>query len=108
MTTANITIGTGATLHGFSDCHAYEVISKTPCTLTVRTMSATLSPEWKPAFTPGGFGAHCTNQASQQWILASDTEGAVDTIRLCKSGHWQGKHGRYSVGIAREFHDYNF
>ena len=65
----------------------------------VRAMSAERHPDWKPEFVSGGFTAHCTNNNSQRkaWIIKSDPEGQVMTVRLQKNGSWKSAMGRHSL-----------
>ena len=103
----DVVIGTTATHHGYSDSTPFEVIAKTAKTVTVREMSAIDDGTFKPVFHVGGFSANCSNQSEQSYIMESDEQGATDVLRFTKKG-WMGKFGKYSIGFARKFHDYNF
>ncbi len=100
-------------LHGYSDIDPYEIIKITPSgkTMHVRAMSAERHPDWKPEFVSGGFTAHCTNNNSQRkaWIIKSDPEGQVMTVRLQKDGSWKSAMGRHALSTdAVKKYDYNF
>ena len=99
-----VEIGMGATRHGFTDLDPNEVIAKTPCTVTVRAMTATRVTA--PTVSPGGFAGHAENH-EQKWDIASNPEGVTTTLRLGKQG-WKGAGCRFSIGEARKFYDYNF
>lgn len=106
-TVEQVKIGMGATHCGYSDKTPFEVIAKTRCTVTVREMSAAFAPEFTPEYSVGEFGAGCTNQADQKWVLKSDGNGLQDVLRLTKRG-WHGQRGLYVIGRAVKFLDYNF
>lgn len=106
-----IVIGTGATFIGWSDRAAYHVvaISASRRTLTLARATAKLDPTWKPIVAPGGFVGHCLNNNEQRWLIEENPNGDRVTVRLHKNGQWRAANGnRYSIGEAREFHDYNF
>ncbi len=104
----NVQIGDGATVCYWSDRHAGTVIRKTARTITIRQDKATLSPNWKPEFIPGGFAAHCVNQNEQEWLYEPDEDGRIYVA------YWSEKKvGYYSEGLRvisgrHEFYDYNF
>lgn len=104
----NVEVGDGMTLCLWSDRHAYTVIKKTKTTVTLRRCKATLNPNWKPEWIPGGFAAHCTNQNEQTYTYEEDPQGEVITA------HWsEKKSGYYHKGChvipgRHEFYDYNF
>lgn len=104
----NAKVGDGVTVNLWSDRHAYTIIKRTPKSLTLRRCKATLAPEFKPEFVPGGFCAHCTNQDDQEYIYEEDENGQIE------KAYWsERKHGFYvggcmSVSAGRhEFYDYN-
>lgn len=106
-----IVIGTGATFIGWSDRAAYHVvaISASRRTLTLARATARLDPTWKPIVAPGGFVGHCLNNNEQRWLIEENPNGDRVTVRLHKNGQWREANGnRYTIGEAREFHDYNF
>ena len=104
----NVQIGDGVTICLWSDRHACTVIRKTAKTLVIRQDKATLSPDWKPEFIPGGFSAHCVNQGKQTWTYEPDEKGSIYVA------YWsEKKAGYYSKGLhvipgRHEFYDYNF
>lgn len=105
-----IKYGTGVTQFGYTDCYPWEVIKViSEQTLEIRAMRAELDPSWKPNITPGGFAGHCLNNQEQRWNLFSDPNGRVIRIRKKKDrDEWGYKGGRFKVGKAQKFHDYNF
>lgn len=106
-----IEVGDGVTYQLYTDSYACTVIKRTPKTITIQRDKATLSPDFKPKFIPGGFSAHCTNNEEQSYTYERDPNG---DIYVC---HWSEKEGRFRSGsdgsfkIRRgrhEFYDYNF
>lgn len=106
-----IEVGDGVTYHLWSDSYACTVIARTKKTLTIQRDKATLDPNFKPEWIPGGFSAICTNCEDQSWTYERDPNG---TVYVC---HWSEKKGRYqsgedgSIRISRgrhEYYDYNF
>ncbi len=109
LTPATIQIGDGVTVHLWTDSHAATVIKKTAMTVTVRQDKATLDPNFKPEWIPGGFAAHCINQGDQTYTYEEDPDGKIYTFR------WSRKYGSYGTPGnlqltkgRREFYDYNF
>ena len=106
-----IEVGDGVTYKLYTDSYACTVIKRTPNTITIQRDKATLSPDFKPKFIPGGFSAHCTNNDEQSYTYERDPNGE---IYVC---HWSEKEGRFRSGAngsfkiyrgRREFYDYNF
>lgn len=81
LTPANIRVGDGVTVNLWSDRYAATVIKVTKSTVTVRRDKATLDPNFKPEWIPGGFAGHCINQDEQKYSYAPDENGAVYTFR---------------------------
>jgi hypothetical protein len=103
-----------ATLHLYSDAHAYEIIEeKSDTTIIVRQMKATIKPEamaaLRKSFVAGGFMGH-TDNSLQEWDYEIDETQPLETIRKHKDGKWYGYGGsRFTIEAQpREFHDYNF
>ena len=103
-----------ATLHLYSDSHAYEIIEeKSDTTIIVRQMKATIKPEamvaLRKSFVAGGFMGH-TDNSLQEWDYESDESYGLETIRKHKDGKWYGYGGRRFTIEAqpREVFDYNF
>ena len=95
---------------GYSDVNPFEIIRRvSDKTLEVRAMRAERDPSWKPDFVPGGFCGTVVNQRDQQWIISSDSQGAVVRIRLGKQG-WKDRNGRrYELSDEPvKFYDHNF
>ena len=104
-------VGDGCTYYLWSDSYACTVIKKTKKTITIQRDKATLSPDFKPEWVPGGFAAHCTNAEDQSYTYERNPNGE---IYVC---HWSEKEGRYrsgsdgsiKIGVGRhEYYDYNF
>ena len=109
LTPATVEVGDGVTINLWTDRHAATVIKKTKYTLTVQHDKATLDPNFKPEWIPGGFAAHCTNQSEQTYTYERDPNGRIETFR------WSNRHGQYgqpgSPTLSKgrhEFYDYNF
>lgn len=101
--------GDGVTVNYFTDSHAYTVISRTAKTLRIQRDKATLSPDYKPEFVPGGFAAHCTNNEEQRYDYERDPKGEI------KTAYWSEVYCCFRVGGSlivtpgrHEFYDYNF
>ena len=97
-----------ATIHLYTDSHAYSIIKRAAKTITLQRDKATLKKSWKPNMIPGGFSAYCTNQYSQEYDYERDPDGATVTCR------WSEKYHNYvyknlTIYPGRhEFYDYNF
>jgi hypothetical protein len=95
---------------GWSDVEPFEIVRVvSDKQVVVRGMTCTLSPEWKPQMSVGGFWGHVENNRSQEWVIVSDPTAPEFRVRLGKKG-WKDAHGQqYSLADApRKFHDYNF
>ena len=100
-----------ANMIGYSDVHPCEVVRKvSDKTLEIRYMNAERDKSVELEFAPGGFSAHCVNNADQKWIITSNEENPVVRIRLSKNRGWQDKYGqRYKLAEApRRHYDFNF
>lgn len=106
-----VEVGDGVTMYLYSDAYACTVIAKTAKTITVQRDKATLDPNFKPEFVPGGFAAHCTNQDEQSYTYERDPNGEI-TKCYCseKKGRFTtGGDQSIKIGLGRhEFYDYNF
>lgn len=99
-----------------TDVAPYEVIRKiSETTVEIRQMKATLSPDWKPEISPGGFAGHCHNQRSQVWLYESDESAPIIRARRVKPSHsnrmmqWKSAYGMHRMSDKPcKFHDYNF
>lgn len=119
-----ITVGMGATIHGYSDAHACTIIavSKNGKKVTVREDKATLlnghgsgAPD-ELKFSVGGFCAHVSGV--QRYAYEPDPNGSESTytLRSLKNGgeRWVrvGETTRggssLTIGERREHYDYNF
>lgn len=70
---------------------------------------ATLNPDFKPEFIPGGFAAHCTNQSEQSYTYEPDEKGEVTTFHWSDKFQRYGQPGNLTLSKGRhEFYDYNF
>ncbi len=103
-------IGMGATVYGYSDTYAYEIveISESGKTITLREMRAERDPTWTPNVIPGGFAGHCVNNREQRWTLTPNPEGRTTKARLTKGGRYTIGGRAIGVGQASMFYDYNF
>lgn len=109
LTPANAKVGDGATVYLYSDSHAGTIVKVTKCTVTVRRDKATLNPNFKPEFVPGGFAAHCTNQHEQSYTYEPDENGTLTTVYWSKKHNCYGLPGNLQLSKGRhEFYDYNF
>lgn len=109
LTPASIRVGDGVTVNLWSDRYAATVIKVTKSSVTVRRDKATLNPDFKPEWIPGGFAAHCTNQEDQSYTYEPDESGKVYTFRWSNKYQRYGQPGNLSLSKGRhEFYDYNF
>ena len=109
LTPANIHVGDGVTVNLWSDRYAATVIKVTKSTVTVRRDKATLNPNFKPEWIPGGFAAHCTNQDEQSYTYEPDEKGTEYTFRWSRKYQRYGQPGNLTLSKGRhEFYDYNF
>lgn len=107
---SNAKEGQGVTMHLFSDSHAGTVVKVTKSTITVQRDKATIDPNFRPNFTPGGFAGHATNNNEQTYTYERDEQGEKTVFR------WSNKYKRYIHTASgrkltkgrREFYDYNF
>src|ERR1700735_4974204 len=101
-------MGGGATLRIGTDAHAYTVTAISPSgkTITMQRDKATISPDFKADFTPGGFVGHVSNSYAQAYTYERDTDGPVRQARLTKTG-WRSL-GTPVVPGRHEFYDFNF
>lgn len=106
---ANVKVGDGVTVNMWSDRHAATIIKVTPCSVTVQYDKATLDPNFKPEWIPGGFAGHCINQEDQTYTYERDPNGRVETYRWSKKYGTYGTPGNLRLSKGRhEFYDYNF
>lgn len=109
LTPANVKIGDGATVNLYTDRHAGTIVKITKCSITIRRDKATLSPDFKPEWIPGGFSAHCTNNNDQTYTYEADENGELTTLRWSKKYNRYGTPGHLTASKGRhEFYDYNF
>lgn len=109
LTPANIRVGDGVTVNLWSDRYAATVIKVTKSSVTVRRDKATLNPDFKPEWIPGGFAAHCTNQDEQTYTYEPDENGTEYTFRWSRKYQRYGQPGNLTLSKGRhEFYDYNF
>lgn len=109
LTPASIKVGDGVTVNLWSDRYAATVIKVTKSSVTVRRDKATLNPDFKPEWIPGGFAAHCTNQDEQTYTYEPDENGTEYTFRWSRKYQRYGQPGNLTLSKGRhEFYDYNF
>lgn len=101
-------VGDGVTLHYMTDAHAYTVIAVSPSgkTITIQRDKATLSADFKPDVSVGGFAGHTNNNRDQSYTYDHDPDGNIYKARLTKRG-WCVSGQRVTPG-RHEFYDYNF
>lgn len=94
---------------GYSDLHAWKVISGTAKTVKLARVEVAADPEWKAKmeFHAGGFCGHMSNQGEQTWLFDRVNESCTITVRKTKNG-WTSMGKRFLENRATEFYDYNF
>lgn len=94
-----------------TDRYPFQVIEiVSDITLELREMAATIVPDWKPKFVPGGFAGHCTNNYQQKWVITPSQEGKIVRIRKHRDGKWRDAGGAiYDLTEKpKHFYDFNF
>ncbi len=104
--TQSWSVGDGATLHLYTDAHAYTVIRVTAKTITIQRDKAIPDPNWKRDFTPGGFFGHTANDRELTYTYEPDPDGVTRIVRLTKHG-WMAR-GQHVTKGRHEFYDSNF
>ena len=110
-------VGEGANVFGYSDVNAFTVlaVSASGKRCTIQRDTATLLNGCNSGepdalqFSPGGFVGHTSG--TQRYSYARNTEGAIVTVSMRKTGEWRtaGRHGeRVKFGERREHYDFNF
>ena len=97
--------------HLFTDVFPFEVVRViSEKTVEIREMIATLDPEWKRDFVPGGFFGHTRNNESQRYLFSRNVDAPILRARLTKSGVWsvQGEARYVASDSPRRFNDFNF
>ena len=109
LSVRDLKVGDGVTVHYWSDANAYTIIKRTAKSLTLQRDKATLSPDFKPEFIPGGFCAHCTNQYEQSYTYERDPNGRIMKAYWSekKKCFFADKSLRVTPG-RHEYYDYNF
>ena len=117
-----LSIGEGVSVSLWTDCDAYTIVKKTATTLTLRADKAELLNRDELRFIPGGFAAHCENQADQRYSYEADPAGHQIKITLRKWADEEGnerrkwkksgvktfEQGGNAYAGRRAFHDFNF
>lgn len=110
LTVRPFAVGDGATVCGYSDRHAFTVLSRTARSMTLQRDKATLQNGANSGapdalqFTPGGFVGHTSDR--QRWEYEPDPFGEVQIARLTVRG-WEVKGERVCAGRS-EHYDHNF
>ena len=101
-----------ANYYGYSDVAPYEIIKViSGQTIEVRSMKATLNPEFKCETVIGGFFGHTTNNDAQSYTYESLPEYPTMRIRYSKSKNgWFSPCGQRHLleNAPVRFYDYNF
>jgi hypothetical protein len=119
---SSLNIGDGVSVSVWTDCAAYTIIKKTPTTITLRADKAELLNRDELRFIPGGFLAHCENQADQRYSYEADPQGVEVKISLRRWADEEGNErrkwkrsgtrtfegGGNAYAGRRAFHDFNF
>jgi hypothetical protein len=117
-----LNIGDGVTVSVWTDSSAYTIVKKTPTTITLRADKAELINRDELRFIPGGFVAHCENQADQRYSYEADPQGHEIKISLRRWADEDGNERRKWKRIGtrtfeqggnayagrRAFRDFNF
>lgn len=117
-----LSVGDGVSVSVWSDVDAYTIIKKTATTITLRADKAELLNRDDLRFIPGGFFAHCENQADQRYSYEANPEGHEIKISLRRWADEEGNErrkwkragtktfegGGNAYAGRRAFRDFNF
>lgn len=96
-----------ATLHFYTDAHAYEIIGWTASGKSIQARRLDAKQVAKMTFTPGGFAGH-TDNTEQRWEYTSNPDNDVKTFRLTKKG-WAYKGQKVTIrNTPSEWYDFNY
>lgn len=102
-------IGGGVTVCHYSDRTACTVTRISPSGKTIWMQEDTAVLDgWKPEFVTGGFGGHCTNNATQSYQYSPNPNGVTHRASRRKDGWFRTTNGEPVIPGRRQFHDYNF
>jgi hypothetical protein len=108
----DLVVGDGITLAGYSDRTAHTIIKRTKLTITLQRDTATHTNKADLKFHAGGFSAHCSNNAGQEYSYEKNENGGLTTIRRRADGEWKTAgqtSGAMRARVGRhEFYDFNF
>lgn len=90
-----LNIGDGVSVSVWSDVDAYTIVKKTATTITLRADTATLLNRDELRFIPGGFAAHCDNQADQRYGYTPNPDGHEIKISLRRWADEDGNERRH-------------
>lgn len=90
----NAEVGDGATLCMWSDQHAYDIIARTPQTLTLQRCDVRHDPNAEPY--------------TQTWLYASNPNGSIITARWSKKRKCFVSGGQIVIPHREEYFDYSF
>ncbi len=106
---SNAKVGEGATVLYYTDRKAGTIVKATKKMIVIREDKATLDPEWKPEFIPGGFVGTVINQNEQTYTYEPNPNGRETKL------FWSDKYQTYgqpnnlrAMKGRHEFYDYNF
>ena len=89
-----LNVGDGVSVSVWSDVDAYTIVKKTPTTITLHADKVELLNRDELVFIPGGFVAHCENQADQRYSYEVDPEGREIKISLRRWADEEGSERR--------------
>lgn len=105
---ANLNVGDGVTLHIGSDAYAYTIIKKTAQSITCQQDKATLSKDFVPDVSMGGFFCHVHNSEEQSYTYERDPQGEIIVAHWSeKKRGFFWKNLRVTAG-RHQYYDYNF
>jgi hypothetical protein len=111
MTKHSFKVGDGATIHRYSDAHAFTVIKVTATTITLQRDKATLLNGGNSGeadalqFSAGGFVGH--TEGTQRYSYEADPNGSIEVARLVPEPAFKSKGQTVTAG-RHEHYDYNF
>lgn len=119
---SDLAVGDGVSVSLWSDIEAYTIVKRTATTITLRQDFAELLNAADLRFIPGGFSAHCENQADQVYAYLPNADGHEVKITLRRWKDEEGnerrkwkragtrtfERGGNAYAGRRKFHDFNF
>jgi len=100
-------VGEGATLHFYTDAHAFTIISVSKSGKSFKMQRDTATRLDDPITIIGGFSGHTVNNRNIRYSYEQNTDGGVIEVRMTQRG-WKHRATQTVTSGRGEFYDYNF